>query len=287
MGAVFRREFKAYFTTPAGYVFLGLFLLISGIYFSFGSIVSRSSDFANYLNSIQFIFLVIVPILTMRLISEETKQKTDQLLFTSPVRIGDIVIGKFLAAYVLFLIAFAVVLLYSIVIVVYGDLQLGESVVAAVGFILIGGCFIAVGLLISSMTESQTVSAVSTFVVLLLFWILEPLKSGFPQDTTSGIVFASVLAAAITYAVYGATKSRLVLIIVAVAFAAAIALTAVFSIQAFNGLIATSLGWFSLLKRQESFNLGLIKLDDTVYYLSFIIAFLFLSVRFIEKRRWM
>jgi ABC-2 type transport system permease protein len=287
MGAIFKRELRSYFTSPSGYIFVGLFLLISGIYFSFGVILSRSSDFASFLDSVRFIFLVIVPILTMRLMSEETRQKTDQLLYTSPVSISDIVLGKFLAAFVLFLAAFAVILCYSIVIIVFGDFKVWESIGASLGFILIGGCFIAVGVFISTMTESQTVSAVATFAVLLLFWILEPLKSGLPQDQTSGIVFACILAALAVYALYTTTKSRLVAGISGAVLLVAIALTAIFAPTGYTGFIAGVIGWFSLLKRQQSFTLGLLKLDDTVYYVSFIFVFLFLSVRFIEKRRWM
>ncbi len=286
MLAIYKRELRSYFVTPTGYVFLGLFLLLSGIYFAFGTILSGSSRFANFLGSIQFIFLLATPVLTMRLMAEEMRQKTDQLLLTSPIGLHEIVLGKFLAALTLFAAAFLVCLSYSIVIILYGDFQAPETLSAALGFLLLGGCFIAVGTFISSTTENQAIAAVGTFAVLLIFWIMEPIKSSLPQDINAGIIFAAAIALLLVYALHASTKSLLYSAIAAMAFAAAITICAIFRSSFFYGLIASALEWFSLLKRQESFTMGLIKLDNVFYYLSFIFLFLFLSVRFIEKRRW-
>jgi ABC-2 type transport system permease protein len=286
MGAIYKRELRSYFVSPSGYVFLGLFLLIAGIFFAFGTILAGSSRFASFLGSIQFIFLFATPVLTMRLLSEESRQKTDQLLYTSPIGLHEIVIGKFLAALTLFAIALGICLCYSVVVALYGDLDVAEAAASALGFLLLGGCFIAVGLFVSSTTENQSVAAIGTFIVLLLFWIIEPIKSGLPQDRTAGIVFAAALALLLCYALYASTKSLLIAAASAILLAAAIAFAAILKSSAFYGLIAAVLDWFSLLKRQESFTMGLLKLDNVVYYLSFIFAFLFLSVRFVEKRRW-
>ncbi len=286
MAAIFRREILSYFVTPSGYVFLGLFLLLSGILFSFGTILSGNSSFSGFLESIQFIFLFSTPVLTMRLMSEETRQKTDQLLFTSPIGFYELVLGKYFAALALFCLAFLAILSYSVVVLLYGDFRILETLSAALGFLLLGASFIAIGTFISSTTENQATSAVATFVVLLLFWIMEPLKSGLPQDVNAGIVFSASLALLLCYALFAATRSRIVTLLAVAVFAAAIALPAVLWPRIFSGLVASAFDWISLLKRQESFSGGLIRLDNIVYYLSFIFAFLFLSVRFVEKRRW-
>jgi ABC-2 type transport system permease protein len=286
MLAIFKRELRSYFVSPTGYVFLGLFLLLSGIFFAFGTILSGNSRFPDFLRSIQFVFLLAVPVLTMRLMSEETRQKTDQLLFTSPIPLREVLLGKFFAALTIFAIALAVCLCYSVVILAYGDLNAMETLSAALGFLLLGASFIAVGTFISCVTENQAVAAVGTFATLLIFWILEPIKAGLPQDVTAGIIFAAGLAILGVYALYASTKSILYAVIAAAALALAIALCAILKSAFFYGFIASALEWFSLLKRQESFSMGLIKLDNVVYYLSFIFAFLFLGTRFIEKRRW-
>ena len=287
MLAIFKRELKVYFSSPTGYVFMGMFLLIAGIFFAFGNILSRSSNFSSFLNSIQFAFLFVIPVLTMRLMSEETRQKTDQLLYTSPVKIHEVVLGKYLAALMLFVITFAISCLYSLVIVFFGDFQVWESLGGILGFLLIGASFIAVGTLISTMTESQAVAGIVTLVTLLIFWLLEPIKGGLPQDATAGLMFASALALAIVYGVYTLTKSLVTGGIILAVLALAIGLLGFFQIDVFTGFISQVIEWFSLLKRQESFVMGLIKLDNVVYYLSFIFVALYLSVRFIEKRRWM
>jgi ABC-2 type transport system permease protein len=286
MGAIFKRELRSYFLTPLGYVFLGLFLLIAGIFFAFGIVLSGSSRFSGFLGSIQFAFLFATPVLTMRLMSEETRQKTDQLLYTSPIALHEVVLGKFFAALTLFAIALVVCLSWSIVIILYGDFRAMETVAAALGFLLLGGAFIAVGTFISSTTENQATAAVGTFIVLLVFWIIEPMKSGLPQDVNAGIIFAAAIALLASYALWASTKSLLLLALALVGFALAIVLSAILASSVFYGLVARALDWFSLLKRQESFTVGLLKLDSVVYYLSFIFAFLFLSVRMVEKRRW-
>jgi ABC-2 type transport system permease protein len=286
MLAIFKKELRCYFVTPSGYIFLGLFLLLAGILFAFGTLLSGSSSFPAFLGSIRFVFLFATPVLTMRLMAEETRQRTDQLLYTSPIGLHEVVLGKFFAALALFAAALAVCLCYSIVIILYGDFQGWETASAALGFLLLGACFIAVGTFISTTTENQAVAAVGTFAVLLIFWIIEPIKSGLPQDLALGIIFAAALALLASYSLYAATKSLPAAAIAAAVLAAAIALGALLRPSFFYGLVTSTLDWFSLLKRQESFTMGLIKLDNVIYYLSFIFAFLFLSVRFVEKRRW-
>jgi ABC-2 type transport system permease protein len=166
-------------------------------------------------------------------------------------------------------------------------LRILETLSATLGFLLLGACFISVGILISASTGSQSVAAVGTFAVLLVFWLLEPIKSALPQDAAAGIIFASVLACLLAYALYSTTKSMVLAATALAVLGSVLALCAILRSSLFQGLVVLVLGWFSLLRRQESFTLGLLKLDNIVYYLSFIFAFLFLSLRLLEKRRWM
>lgn len=286
MIAVFKRELRAFFLNPTGYVFLGLFLLVTGIFFAFGNLIGRSSDFSNLVGSVQFIFLLGVPILTMRLFAEETRQKTDQLLLTSPVTVPGIVIGKYLAAFTVFLAAVAVTALYAVVIAIWGDLAVAQSIGAMVGFILAGAAYLAIGLLISTLTDNQAISAIGTFAVLLLLQLVEPLRSGMPREQIAGIAFASVAVIGAAYALYAATRSVFLGVAAVLVLGGAAAVFGLLDPMFFQGIIAEALGLFSIAGRQQRFTSGILALDDVVYHLSFIFVILFLCVRFIEKRRW-
>ncbi|HUX22285.1 MAG TPA: ABC transporter permease subunit, partial [Spirochaetia bacterium] len=190
MIAILKRELKAYFLTPIGYIFMSLFLLVGGVLFAFGNLVSHSSQYSGFLGSILFMFLLATPILTMRLFTDEMRMKTDQLLLTSPVRITEVVIGKYLAALVVFTITLVITIFYAILISVYGDLDVWQTVGGYIGFFLIGCAFISIGLFVSATTENQVVAAIITFGALLLAYIMDAIQSGVPTDGTSGIIFA-------------------------------------------------------------------------------------------------
>ena len=173
MSAVFKREMQAYYLTPIGYVFMGCFLLVSGIFFVRGNLLQNSANIGNYFNEISFVFIFITPILTMRLFSEERRTKTDQLLLTSPTSLWGIVLGKFLAASLVFAVTLVVTLIYMIVLNIYGYPANVEGMVVYLGFFLMGCCFIAIGSLMSALSENQVTAAISTFGVALLVYLMD------------------------------------------------------------------------------------------------------------------
>ena len=126
MLAIYRRELQSYFFSPLGYVFMGSFLFVSGIFFAFGNIMSVSSSFGTMLSNVSFIFMLVVPILTMRLMSDERRTKTDQLLLTSPVSLWSIVVGKFFAACTVFLLTLVLTGVYVIILPAYGSSPLAR-----------------------------------------------------------------------------------------------------------------------------------------------------------------
>ncbi len=286
MIAIMTREFRTYFQTPAGYIFAGLFLLVSGFFFAFGNLLNDSSYYTSFLQSILFLYLFAVPLLTMRLLSEERKQKTDQLLLTSPITVTQIVVGKFLAAFGVFLITLLVTILYAVVVAIFGDLAVSQTVGAYVGFALLGASFISIGVLISAVAENQVTSAFFTFFALLFIWFLNLVKSVAPTDPISSTIFAAALVLGIAAFFYANTRSWIAGGAVAVVGAIAIVLLHLFAAEIYIGLIQNVLDWFSLLERFDSFGLGLIEIEEVVFYLSFTAIFLFVTVRLIEKRRW-
>ncbi|MFW6313590.1 MAG: ABC transporter permease [Spirochaetota bacterium] len=286
MIAIMSREFRTYFQTPTGYIFMGLFLLVSGFFFTLGNLISGSSYFTSFLQSILFIYLLAIPLLTMRLLSEERRQRTDQLLLTSPITVTDIVLGKFFAAFVVYLLTLLVTVLYAVVVGIFGDLAVWQTVGGYIGFSLLGASFISVGILISAVSENQVSAAFFTFFALLLIWFLNLVKSVAPIDPVSGTIFAAAVVIGLAAFFFANTKSWIAAGAVVVIGAATIVVLHLFSPEVFNGLIAEVLDWFSLLERFDAFTLGLVKMEEVVFYLSFTSIFLFVTVRLIEKRRW-
>lgn len=289
MLAVFKRELRAYFSSPIGFVIIGLFLFMSAIFFAASNLLGASSEYNGLLSTMAFIFLFIVPILTMRLLTEEKRQHTDQMLVTSPLSITAIVIGKYLAAEAVFLITLLVTVLFPVMMSFFSllGLEWWKIVGGYIGLFLLGSAFIAVGLFFSSLTESQIVAAVTTYTALLVMWIIDALISMVPTQWFFGVGFAALVAAGLVLLVWLSTRSIPATLVTAVVLGGAIAALAVLQQPLFEGLIAKVMAWFSLLKRYESFNLGILDLSPVVYYLSFSAAFVFLTVRMIDRKRWM
>ena len=182
MSAIFKRELRGYFLSPIAYIFIGTFILIAAIFFSLTNIIGLSSNFSTTLGSLSFIFMIIVPILTMRLFSQEKKDKTDQLLLTSGVSIKEIVLAKYFSASTVYLIALAVSLIFPSIINMFGTSVFGEILCAYIGFLLLGLVMITIGMFISTLTESQVVAAILTGGIMLLMWVADAALSLLPYN---------------------------------------------------------------------------------------------------------
>ena len=191
MFAIFKRELKAYFTSPLGYVFLAIFYAFSGLFFYIFSLSVGSTDISSVFLMMFIVLMVFVPLLTMRLLSEDKKQKTDQLILTAPVSLLSIVMGKFLAAYAIFVIGVAVMPVYGFVMSTFATVSWLPIWGNTVGLLLLGGIFVSIGLFISSLTENQMIAAIGGFFINLMILLMNTLKSalpnGFLQDVLSSI----------------------------------------------------------------------------------------------------
>ncbi len=188
MGAIFRRELLAYFTTPIGYIFLAIFYAGSGLFFNMTSLSSGSADLAYTFTLLIYVLLVVIPILTMRTLSEEKNQKTDQCLLTAPVSLGGLVLGKFLAALVIFSLAVFITVIYAVVVSAFADPDWLVVVGNIVGFMLLGSAFISIGIFVSSLTENQVVSAIISFAAMLLCYLLSSIAQLIPVEWLSKVV---------------------------------------------------------------------------------------------------
>ena len=191
MFAIFKRELKAYFTSPLGYVFLAIFYAFSGLFFYIFSLSVGSTDISSVFLMMFIVLMVFVPLLTMRLLSEDKKQKTDQLILSAPVSLLSIVMGKFLAAYAIFAIGVAVMPVYGFVMSTFATVSWLPIWGNAGGLLLLGGIFVSIGLFISSLTENQMIAAIGGFFINLMILLMNTLKSalpnGFLQDVLSSI----------------------------------------------------------------------------------------------------
>lgn len=172
MNAILKRDLRAYFASPLGYVFIAAFLLVINIYFYLYNIYSASSDITYVFSFMLTMMIFLIPILTMRTFSEDYKQKTDQLLLTSPVRLTGIVLGKFFAAMIVFLITLVFTLLFVVVVAMFGNVSTASVVGNYVAIVAVACAFISIGVFISSLTQNQLISCIATlgaFLALYLF----------------------------------------------------------------------------------------------------------------------
>ncbi len=232
MLAVFKREFKSFFATPVGYIVLAAFYLFSGYCFTL-IYTMGSPEVQNIIMTMSTIIVFVTPLLTMRLMSDDRRQKTDQALLTAPVSLYGIVLGKFLAALSVYALGFLPTFIFEIIVLTKVEVNVLAYLYSLLGAILLGAALISIGMFISSLTESSVVSAILTFVInILLIYI-------------SGI---------------GSSISII--------------------------WLATAIEKLAFINAFENFGSIVFSIPDIFYFLSITAAFIFLSVRSLEKRRW-
>lgn len=179
MWAVFKKEIKTYFCTPIGYVFIGLFLAMCSIFFYIDVYMSKSAKFEELFYSVSSVLTFIVPILTMRMFSEERKNGTEQILLTTPKSITDIVMGKFLSATGIIVITEVATLMYFIILRCFGNPEVLISITTLLGFLLLSMAYISFGMFASSLTENQIVAGVITIAFFIITWFLPEFSEAF------------------------------------------------------------------------------------------------------------
>ena len=177
MGAIYKREMQSYFYTPAAYVFMGVFLALASVFFGVGNLAARSSNLLSFISQLSYLWMLLSPVLTMRLIAGERRQRTDQLLFSSPCSLSDMVLGKFFAAATVLLCTVGATFVYALLVAMYGTLYLGETLVGYLGLILQGCAFLALDLFVSCFAKSQMTAVVLGVGANLLVWLSDVLAS--------------------------------------------------------------------------------------------------------------
>lgn len=287
MLAIYEKELKSYFHSMIAYLFLAVLWAASGVYFTVYCLYYGYMDFGQYvLSSITILFIIIVPVLTMRLMADEKKQKTDQLFLTAPVRVSSVILGKYLAVLTLFAIGLLGVFCYSIVLSFFGDMVWRTNLTAFLGFFLMGACFLAIGTFISCCTESQVAAAAISFGVVLACFLLPNVVGLAPGRARYTFVMAAVVLICLALFFYHETHS--IWIGGAAGGVGMIALVAAWIVKSswFDDGLSKIVNWISILDRYDNFLNGILDGSSIIYYLSFIGVFLYLSIQTIEKKRW-
>lgn len=286
MIAVFKHELSSHFKGLTGYVFGAFLLLFVGIYTLVYNLSYYSISFEPVLGGISFIFMVIVPILTMRVLAEERRQKTDQLLYSLPISMTDVVIGKYLAMLMVFLIPVLIISLYPLVLSSYGEVNLKMAYFSVLTFFLLGAGLIAMGTFVSAMTESQATSAGLCFVVMLLNYFIADFAQFIPATAAASMIAIVALSLLIAFIIWRLTKNTVVALIVAIAMIVSVVVVFFAKATLLENLFPELLKQLSLFQRFYNVLYGEFDLAGVVYFLSVIGIFLFLTVQTMEKRRW-
>ena len=286
MTAVLKHELRNYFPSFTAYVFGAFLLAIVGIGSMLYNLQAAVSNFEYVLSFGSIVFVVIVPILTMRVIAEERKQKTDQLLYSLPITTTQVVAGKYLALLVVYLIPLAVISIYPLIFSQFGDVYLPTSYGSLFAIFMMGAALIALGVFISCLTDNQGLAAGIGIAVILFNYYSVSLS-----EYVSSTAFGSVVALAVLILALGAiirylTRNELLAYGVSLVLAVAVCVVCFVDATMFEGLLPAIMEQLSLFERFNAFVNGVFDMTAIVYYLSVIGFFLFLSVQSLEKRRY-
>ena len=207
MNAVFKKELKSCFNSMIGYIFVAFMIFIVSMFFSLYNLYAGSSLIRNTLSGVSFILVIIIPILTMRVMAEERKQKTDQLLYTAPVKITDVVLGKYLAMITVIGIPSVIFCIYPLIIKSQGTAYLGVDYISILVFFLLGCVFAAIGMFLSSLTESQIIAFISTFGILLILYLWNGILTLLPSSAVSGLVGVLIVLTIVAFYIFHMTSN--------------------------------------------------------------------------------
>ena len=286
MIAVLKHELKIYFHSLTAYLFGGFLLAFVGIGAMLYNIQAAVSNFEFVLSFGSLIFVVIVPILTMRVIAEERKQKTDQLLYSLPITTTHVIVGKYLALLTVYLIPLCVVALYPLIFAQFGEVYLLTAYGSILAFFIMGAALIALGVFISSLTDNQGFAAGIGIAVILLNYYSVSLSEYASSTAFGSIVVLCVFILALGAVIRHLTKNENLAYGVCFGLIAAVAVTCFVDRSKFEGLLPGIMTKLSLFSRFSAFVNGVFDMTAIVYYATVIVFFLFLSVQSMEKRRY-
>ena len=286
MIAVCKHELRGYFHSLTAYVFGAFLLAVVGVGAMLYNLQAAVSNFEYVLSFSSLVFVVIVPILTMRVLAEERRQKTDQLLYSLPITTTQVVLGKYLALLAVYLIPLAVICVYPLIFTQFGEVYLPTSYGSIFAFFVMGAALMAVGVFLSSLTENQGFAAGITIAVILFNYYSVSLSEYISSTAFGSLIALDVLAILLGFLIRYLTRNEGLAYGVALALVLALAAAFLVDSSMFEGLLPAVMEQLSLFERFNTFVNGCFDVTAIVYYLSVIGFFLLLSVQSMEKRRY-
>lgn len=288
MSAIYKRELKAYFSSPLGYVVIAFLVFIVSFYFYSFNLIEQYPWFGMGLYKTSFILILIAPIITMRIMAEERRQKTDQLLYTAPVNIFDIVFGKYLSVLTVFAIPMLFFCIYPIILLKLGKSadSLAMDYVGILGYFMMGAACIAIGFFVSTVTESQVLAAVLTFAILLISYLSNTIASLIPATADASLLGLSVLIVILGIVIFFMTRNLILSALISFVLECGVFVIFALKSTMLEGVINNFLSALDLTQRLTNLVYGDLDLTVIAYYISVIALFLFLSVQSVYKRRW-
>lgn len=286
MGAIFRHELRNYFHSLTAYVFGAFLLAVVGLGSVLYNLQAAVSNFEFVLSFASIIFVVIVPILTMRTLAEERRQRTDQLLYSLSITTTQVVLGKYFALLVVYLIPLAVVSLYPLLFSQFGEVYLPTSYGSLFAFFMMGAALLAVGMFLSSLTDNQGFAAGIGIAAILLNYYSVSLAEYTSSTAMGSLIALYVIALLLGVVIHNLTRNENLAYGVTLVLIAALSVAYFVNSSAFEGLLPDIMTKLSLFRQFNSFVNGAFDLTAIVYYVSVMGFFLFLSVQSMEKRRY-
>ena len=286
MAAVYKRELRSLFGGILGWAVIAGVLLVFGIYTAVLSLSKGYADFSLVPFNARFVYLIAVPLITMRTLSEERRQHTDQLLYSSSLSSYQIVLGKYFAIVTIIAIPIALSCIYPAVLASYGRVTLTTAYSSMAAFFMMGTALCAAGLYFSSISQNQFVSAAISFGALIICYFANELQTLFSSGLPAAVIFFTVLAVALGAVMRVMTKSWGAALL---AFAVPeIILLAVYALapSVLDGSVAAAISSVAVFSRLETFCNGIFDIPALIYCLSFAWLFVFFSIQAFEKRRW-
>ncbi|MBP3372422.1 MAG: ABC transporter permease subunit [Clostridia bacterium] len=286
MKAVYNKELKSFFTTPMGMIFIAFMLLVVGLYTWAINFIQLMPNFEYALYSATLVYLFFIPVLTMRSIAEEKRNRTEQLLFSAPVTVADIVLGKYFAMLTILAIPLVITAAYPLIISMYGAVNFASAYLMLFAFFLLGAALTAIGMFISSMTENQLIAAVLSLAAMLMIYFMNSLINMVNSSSIMALSLFTVFVVVFAIVVYSMTNSKNLAVILG--FVLEIAVVVLYSmfpemlITGFDAMLSS----FALFNRLNNFYFGMLDLGALAYYLSVCALFVLFTVQSIEKRRW-
>ncbi|MCR5584964.1 MAG: ABC transporter permease [Lachnospiraceae bacterium] len=283
MKAIFKKEFRGYFQGIIGWLFLALFLAFAGIYIYVDNILNGYPYFEVVLQPLSMVLAFMIPMVTMRFMAEEKKQKTDQLLLTSGVPAEKIIAGKLLASFALLGIAMAVLCPVPLGLALFGKINFITAYGAIFAFFLMGCAYLTIGAFVSCTTEHQILAAILSYALIFFTLLSEGIGSLFETDSTTAFVTFFILILAGVFGIHMLLRNKWITGVAALVAEGGLILVKIIKPALLEGKVAELFGAFALTGKMNNFILGVFDLGGAVYYLSIIVLFYFLSVQVVKN----